>query len=126
MTNKKEAYIHYVVNDLLSRYDTIFMEDLNVKGMMRNHHLAKAISEVVFYKFKEILTTKALANDKQVISVDRFYPSSKTCSVCGYKNQDLKLSYRKWICPNCGTKHDRDINAAMNILLEGKRMLETA
>ena len=126
ITNKKDAYIHYVVNKLLQSYDTIFMEDLNVQGMMRNHHIAKAISEVVFYKFKEILTNKALANDKQVISVDRFYPSSKTCSKCGYKKEDLKLSDRKWTCPNCGTKHDRDINAAVNILLEGKRMLATA
>lgn len=126
ITNKKEAYIHYVVNELLSHYDTIFMEDLNVKGMLRNHNIAKAISEVGFYKFKEILSTKALANDKKVLLVDRFYPSSKTCSVCGYKKQDLKLSDRSWVCPQCGTKHDRDINAAVNILLEGKRMLTTA
>ena len=126
MTNKKDAYIHYVVNELLSRYDTIFMEDLNVQGLLRNHHLAKAISEVGFYKFKEILTNKALVNDKQVISVDRFYPSSKTCSVCGYKKEDLTLNDREWTCPNCGAKHDRDINAAVNILLEGKRMLATA
>ena len=126
MANKKEAYIHYVVNKLLSHYDSIFMEDLNVKGMLRNRHLAKAISEVGFYKFKEILVNKALVNDKQVAFVDRFYPSSKTCSVCGYKKDDLKLSDREWACPNCGTKHDRDINAAVNILLEGKRMLTTA
>ena len=126
MTNKKEAYIHYVVNELLKSYDTIFMEDLNVKAMLRNHKLAKAISEVGFYKFNEILSNKAIVNDKQVVSVDRFYPSSKTCSVCGYKKQDLKLSDRSWVCPQCGTKHDRDINAAMNILFEGKRMLTTA
>ena len=121
--NKKDAYIHYVANELLSYFDTVFMEDLNVKGMLRNHHLAKAISEVGFYKFKEILVNKSLVNDKQVVFVDRFYPSSKTCSVCGYKKQDLKLSDREWICPKCGTRHDRDINAAMNILLEGQRML---
>lgn len=126
MTNKKEAYIHYVVNKLLTYYDSIFMEDLNVRGMLRNHHLSKAISEVGFYKFKEILSNKALVNDKKVISIDMFYPSSKTCSVCGYKKQDLKLSDRSWVCPQCGTKHDRDINAAVNILLEGKRMLTTA
>lgn len=123
MTNKKDDYIHYVVNELLTYFDTIFMEDLNVKGMLRNHHLAKAIQEVGFYKFKETLVNKALVNDKQVVIIDRFYPSSKTCSVCGYKKRDLRLSDREWICPNCGTKHDRDINAAMNILLEGRRML---
>ena len=122
ITNKKDAYIHYVANELLSYFDTIFMEDLNVQGMLRNHHLAKAIQEVGFYKFKETLISKALVNGKQVVFVDRFYPSSKTCSVCGYKKRDLRLSDRAWVCPKCGTNHDRDINAAMNILLEGQRM----
>ena len=121
--NKKDTYIHYVVNELLSYFDTIFMEDLNVQGMLRNYHLAKSIQEVGFYKFKETLVNKALVNDKQVVFVDRFYPSSKTCSVCGYKKRDLRLSDREWTCPICGMKHDRDINAAMNILLEGQRML---
>ena len=126
MTNKKDAYIHYVVNELLSSFDTIFMEDLNVQGMLRNHHLAKAIQEVGFFNFKQVLVNKALVNDKQVVFIDRFYPSSKTCSVCGYKKEDLTLNDREWSCPNCGTKHNRDINAAVNILLEGKRMLATA
>lgn len=121
--NKKDAYIQSVVNELLTYFDTIFMEDLNVKGMLRNHHLAKAISEVGFYKFKETLVSKALVNDKRVVLVDRFYPSSKTCSVCGYKKQNLKLDDREWTCPICGEHHDRDINAAMNILLEGQRMV---
>ena len=125
MANKKDAYIHYVSNELLSSFDTIFMEDLNVQGLLMNHKLSKAISDVGFYKFKEILTTKALANDKKVILVDRFYPSSKTCSVCGYKKEDLTLNDRSWVYPQCGTKHNRDINAAVNILLEGKRMLAT-
>ena len=123
ITNKKDAYIHYVANELLSYFDTIFMEDLNVQGMLRNHHLAKAIQEVGFYKFKETIVNKALVNDKQVVFVDRFYPSSKTCSVCGYKKRDLRLSDREWVCPKCGTNHDRDINAAVNILIEGQRML---
>ena len=123
ITNKKNAYIHYVVNELLTYFDTIFMEDLNVQGMLRNHHLAKAIQEVGFYKLKETLVNKALINDKQVVFIDRFYPSSKTCSVCGYKKRDLRLIDREWVCPKCGTKHNRDINAAVNILLEGQRML---
>jgi len=126
MTNKKDAYMHYVANKLLQSYDTIFMEDLNVQGMLRNHHLAKAISEVGFSRLKQVLTNKALVNDKQVEFVGRFYPSSKTCSKCGYKKKDLTLSDREWTCPNCGTRHDRDINAAVNILLEGKRILTTA
>ena len=123
ITNKTDAYIHYVTNELLTYFDTIFMEDLNVHGMLRNHHLAKAIQEVGFCKFKETLVNKALVNDKQVVFIDRFYPSSKTCSVCSYKKRDLRLSDREWICPNCGMKHDRDINAAMNIFFEGQRML---
>ena len=122
MTNKKENYIHYVVNELLSSYDTIYMEDLSVSSMLKNHHLAKAISEVGFYKFKEILKSKAIANDKKVVLIDKFYPSSKTCSCCGYKNKDLKLSDRIWQCPNCVASHDRDFNAAKNILCEGQRI----
>ena len=123
LTNQKNAYIHSVVNELLTYYDTIFMEDLNVKGMVKNHHLAKAIQDVGFYKFKEILVNKALVNNKQVVFIDRFYPSSKTCSQCGYKKQDLKLSDRFWVCPKCGEHHDRDLNAARNILFEGQRMM---
>lgn len=126
VTNQKEAYIHKVVNELLTNYDTIFMEDLNVQGMLKNHNLAKAIQEASFYKFKQILVNKALVNDKKVVLIDRFYPSSKTCSVCGHKKQDLKLSDREWVCTKCGAKHDRDINAAKNILNEGERLISSA
>ena len=122
ITNKKENYIHYVVNELLMNYDTIYMESLNVSGMVKNHHLAKAIQEVGFFRFKEILNSKTIVNDKKVVLIDKFYPSSKTCSCCGYKNQDLKLSDRHWQCPNCGEIHDRDLNAAKNILREGQRI----
>ena len=123
LTNQKENYIHSVVNELLKYYDIIFMEDLNVKGMLKNHKLAKAIQEIGFYKFKSILADKAYNNGKQVIFIDRFYPSSKMCSICGNKKSDLKLSDREWICPVCGERHDRDINAATNILLEGERII---
>ena len=121
LTNKKESYIHYVVNEILKSYDVVFMEDLNVQGMLKNHRIAKAIQEVGFYRFKEILQDKAIVNGKQVVLIDRFYPSSKTCSCCGYKKQDLTLSDRFWTCPECGEHHDRDLNAARNILLEGQR-----
>ena len=123
LTNQKNAYIHSVVNELLTYYDTVFMEDLNVKGMLKIHHLAKAIQEIGFYKFKSVLQRKALANGKQVVIIDRFYPSSKTCSNCSYKNQGLKLSDRFWTCPECGEHHDRDLNAAVNILQEGERLI---
>lgn len=125
LSNKKENYIHFVVNEILKSYDTVFMEDLNVQGMFRNHSLAKAIQEVGFYRFKSILQNKALVNNKQVVLIDRFYPSSKTCSCCGYKKKDLKLSDRFWTCPECGEHHDRDINASKNILIEGQRKLRT-
>ena len=124
LTNKKENYIHSVVNEILKSYDVVFMEDLNVQGLLRNHNLAKAIQEVGFYRFKEVLQCKAIVNNKQVVLIDRFYPSSKMCSCCGYKKQDLKLSDRFWTCPECGEHHDRDINAARNILLEGQRKLQ--
>lgn len=123
LTNQREAYIHYVTNSLMKDYDTVFMEDLNVKGMLKNHKLAKAIAEVGLYRFKTVLTDKAMLNGKQVVFVDRFYPSSKTCSVCGYIKRDLTLKDREWTCPECHTHHDRDVNASINILNEGKRII---
>jgi len=123
LANQREAYIHYVVNSLLKDYDTICMEDLNVRGMLRNHKLAKAIAEVGLYRFRTVLTDKAVLNGKSVVFVDRFYPSSKTCSVCGYVKKDLTLKDREWTCPECGTHHDRDVNASVNILNEGKRII---
>ena len=122
ISNKKENYIHSVVNYLLRHYDTVYMEDLNTSGMLKNHKLAKAIQEVGFYKFKMTLSTKALQNDKKVVLIGRYYPSSKTCSQCGYIHKELKLQDRHWQCPNCGTSHDRDLNAALNILNEGRRI----
>ena len=124
LTNQRENYIHYVVNELLTYYDVIYMEDLNVSGMLKNHNLAKAIQEVGFYRFRQILEDKANINYKQVVFVGRFYPSSKLCSNCGYKYKNLTLSEREWTCPECGTLHDRDVNAARNILAEGKRLLK--
>ena len=124
LTHKKENYINYVVNEILKSYDVVFMEDLNVQGLLKNHHIAKAIQEVGFCRFKEVLQSKALVNGEQVYLIDRFYPSSKTCSCCGYKKKDLKLSDRFWTCPECGEHHDRDINAARNILREGQRKLQ--
>ena len=122
ISNKKENYIHSVVNYLLRHYDTIYMEDLNTSGMLKNHKLSKAIQEVGFYKFKTTLQNKASQNDKKVVLIGRYYPSSKTCSQCGYIHKGLKLSDRNWQCPNCGVNHDRDYNAALNILYEGRRI----
>ena len=123
LTNQRIDYIHNVVNSLLRTYDYIFMEDLNVQGMLRNHKLSKAIQELGFYAFKSTLKNKAMMNDKFVIEVDRWFASSKTCHKCGYVYKDLTLGEREWTCPICGEHHDRDLNAAVNILLEGQRML---
>lgn len=126
LVNQRENYIHSVVNELLKYYDTICMEDLNVKGMLKNHNLAKAIQEVGLFRFKTVLLDKSVNNGKRVVFVDRFYPSSKTCSCCGYVYRKLTLKERDWKCPDCGEIHDRDLNAAMNILTEGERILESS
>ena len=126
LVNQRENYIHSVVNELLKYYDTIYMEDLNVNGMLKNHKLAKAIQEVGFYRFKSVLLDKSVNNGKRVVFVDRFYPSSKTCSCCGSIYKGLTLNDREWRCPSCGKIHDRDLNAAMNILTEGKKILASS
>ena len=123
LTNQRIDYIHNVVNSLLRTYDYVFMENLNVQGMLRNHKLSKAIQELGFYTFKSTLKNKAMLNDKFVIEVDRWFASSKTCHKCGYVYKDLTLGEREWTCPICGEHHDRDLNAAVNILMEGQRML---
>lgn len=126
LVNQRENYIHSVVNELLKYYDTIYMEDLNVRGMLKNHNLAKAIQEVGLFRFKSVLLDKSVNNGKRVVFVGRFYPSSKTCSCCGYVYRKLTLKERDWKCPDCGEIHDRDLNAAMNILTEGERILESS
>ena len=123
LTNQRMDYIHNVVNSLLKTYDYIFMENLNVQGMLKNHKLAKAIHELGFYTFKNTLKNKAMMNDKFVIEVDRWFASSKTCHKCGYVYKGLTLGEREWTCPICGEHHDRDLNAAMNILIEGNKIL---
>lgn len=121
--NKKDNYLHCVANVLLDESKIIVLENLNVSGMMKNHKLAKAIQELSLYQFKSIIEYKAKWRGNVVVSIDRFFPSSKLCSCCVYKNTELKLSDRQWTCPNCNTKHDRDFNAAFNIENEGARMI---
>ena len=99
------------------------MEDLNVKGMVKNHNLAESILEMNFGEFRRMLEYKAKWYNRKIVFVDRFYPSSKTCHNCGYVNKKLKLSDRQWLCPQCGEVVERDYNAALNILDEGMRIM---
>ena len=116
LTNIRHNYIHQVTTEIVKRKPSfISLEDLNVSGMMKNRHLAKAIQEQSFYSFKEILSYKSKWNNIQIVEVPMFYPSSKTCSVCGTVKSDLKLSDRVFICPECGNRMDRDLNASINL-----------
>lgn len=122
INNQKEYYLHSVVNQLLGENQTIIIEDLNVRGMLKNHKMARSIQELSLYRFKEILTYKAKWYGREVITIDRWFPSSKLCHCCGYKNDELTLNDREWVCPDCGVIHDRDLNAAINIRNEGQRI----
>lgn len=123
INDKKQYYLHAVSNSLIDENQVICMEDLNVKGMVRNHNLAESISEMNFGEFRRMLEYKAKWYNRKIVFVDRFYPSSKTCHNCGYVNKGLKLSDRQWVCPQCGEIVERDYNAALNILDEGLRII---
>ena len=122
ITSSRMDNLHKVSHKLISNFDVICLEDLNIKGMVKNHKLAKHISDASWGAFIRLLEYKASWNDKQIIKISRWYPSSKTCCECGWINQNLNLSTREWICKN-GHKLDRDINAAKNILKEGIKIL---
>lgn len=121
ISNSRMDLIHKTTLNLVKEFDTIYLEDLNVKGMMKNKSLSKAISDVSWSKFIETLNYKADWNDKEVVHIDRFFPSSKTCHHCGYINHNLTLKDRTWECSDCCEVLDRDINAAINIFNEGCR-----
>lgn len=121
--NRKLHFLHDVTNHLIDENQVIVMEDLNVKGMVRNHNLAESISEVNWGEFRLILTYKAAWYGRQLVFINRFYPSSKRCNHCGYINEGLTLKDRQWVCPECGSLIDRDYNAALNILREGQRII---
>ena len=115
--NIRMDFLHKQSLKLVSENQVIGIEDLNVKGMMKNHHLAKAISDVSWFRFITLLEHKGFEHGCEIRRVPTFYPSSQTCSECGYKNPLVKnLAVRKWICPECGSTHLRDHNAAINIL----------
>ena len=122
--HKRDAYLHEYTTDLIRNYDIICIEDLKPKKMMKDKRYAKSISDASYSKFRELLTYKVLASGKQLCVVDQYYASSQICSQCYTKDSRLKdVKIRKWICPSCGEKHDRDLNASKNILREGLKQL---
>lgn len=123
INDRKQYYLHAVSNSLIDENQVICMEDLNVKGMVKNHNLAESICEMNFGEFRRMLEYKANWYNRKIVFVDRFYPSSKTCNNCGYINKNLTLKDRQWICPQCGNMVERDYNAALNILDEGLRIM---
>ena len=119
----RKDFLHKLTSSLVSAFDTICIEDLDIKDMVKDKCLSRAISDLGFYEFKRQLIYKADMQDKTVKELDRFYPSSKTCSCCGFKLESLPLSIRAWTCPNCKTSHDRDVNASLNILNNAAKVL---
>lgn len=113
--NIRQNSLHQLTTDLTRLFHTIGIEDLNVKGMVKNRHLSRAVSDMGFFEFRRQLDYKAAQRGGMIVVADRWYPSSKTCSACGHKLETLPLVVREWACPECGSVHDRDVNAAINL-----------
>lgn len=123
--NKRNDYLHKITTDIVQKYDVIYLEDLSIANMVKNHNFSRSILDAAWGDLCKKLLYKAKWNNKKVVKINRFFPSSQICSSCGYINKDVKdLHIRNWSCPICGVSHDRDVNAAKNILQEGKKFLK--
>lgn len=124
LSNKRKDNLHKITTKLIKENDIICIENLNVKGMTKNHHLAKSIQDASFGNLVNMLKYKAKWHNRKIIEIGRFYPSSKICHCCGHRMQYMGLEIRNWTCPVCHSVHDRDINAAINVKNEGLRILD--
>jgi len=115
ITNCRKDFLHKLSTLITKKFDGICVENLDIKGMLKNRRLAKSLQDLAWSKFVTMLEYKALWAGKTLLKAGRFFPSSKLCHRCNHKNTDLKLSDRVWTCPKCGTSHDRDVNAAINL-----------
>jgi len=120
VSNQRQDFLHKTSRQLVRENQAIFIESLAIRNMIRNHHLAKSISDSGWHKFVNMLRYKGQWYGCNIHEIDRFFPSSKRCHRCGYIHESLRLSDRSWVCPECNEEHDRDVNAAMNILTFGR------
>jgi putative transposase len=119
ITDRRTDHLHKLTTRLVRENQTVVIEDLTVRNMIKNHSLARAISDTAWHQLRSMLEYKCDWYGRNLIVVDRWYPSSKLCSTCGHRMGAMPLNIRSWVCPNCGAAHDRDVNAARNILAAG-------
>ena len=123
IANQRKDFLHKQSRQIANAYDLVGVEDLNMKAMSQSLNFGKSVADNSWGMFRTLLKYKIEEQGKHFVTIDKWFPSSKLCSQCGYKYDDLTLSVREWFCPDCGAHHDRDINAAVNIRNEAVRLV---